>query len=844
MPGAVELRGAPQPIDVARFVARQQPFLATSVQELLQNSALARKVLGEAQIFEELRQFESAHGTPVTVKFLDWKDAFRHFTDYVSDPTNPPVVAQLGHTWAAYFRSLNVVPYERRYNWDIRLLWYWKHLVNPEAIQDDEGFLAVCRKLRRAPPPELMAPFAIPTGPSWDLLHDLSIWLYSAGLPSLISVDKKLGLFPWTEAVFAGPKGQRAAGFLIDLAREGLLVLPEQEGTAVAEDFLGGKYAMVILGVWVAGRAESRMGPGWEARVGATMPPVIGEGPPTTVKLGSLLVVLDPSRGKNQAGVTRARFLVDFLTSAASQRRCAQSLGDLPGNPEALSAFPHHHLFSKALEQARPYPEIAEWGPVVENLVTRDNLYAFWKRLAALREPQTAVGETDQENREKLIQAALQSAQVQINRSLSLGKLSALWPWLVGALMALSVVTCISIWRRQVERRENHRQLADSEAKYRDLYDHAPDMFCSVDVTTGRIVECNQTLVYKTGYSKEEIIGCHIFDMYHPDCRKEVEKALEAFRETGEVGELELQLQTKEGKKLVVSVNVSAIRDADGKVVRTRSVWRDITQRKQAEEVAEQLRQELTHVARVATMGELAASLAHELSQPLTAIVSNAQAAQRLLVKNAPDVDEARDALTDIAGEGQRAGDVIRALRSLLKKGHLDTKEVDINEIIREVLFLLGGQAPLKKISVGLDLDPGLPPVLADRIQLQQVILNLVLNASEAMEHTEVAARELMIRTSKNDAQEIEVGVQDTGVGLDQEMGDRIFDAFFTTKPAGLGMGLSVSRTIIESQGGKLWATPNPDRGATFHFTLPLDRHAQGLTPRVVIASPLPSESR
>lgn len=840
MPAGAKAASATSEAEITRFAARYHPFLASTAHELLQDSTLAGQVLGEVQIFRELEEFQRRFQTPVKVKFIDWNDAFRYFADYVSDPSNPPVVAQLGHTWAGYFRSLGVVAYEQRYNWDIRMLWYWKHLVDPDQVADEMGFLQACRRLKRAPPPELAAPFAITTAPTWDLLHDLAIWLHSAGLRSLISVDRKLGIFPWSEALLSGPEGERAAGFLITLAREGLVALPEEEGSQSADDFLEGKYAMTLLGAWVAGRARARWGDDWESRIGAGLPPALGTGSRTTVKLGSLLVVLDPGRGRDSTWIGPGRRLVDFLTSAESQRRSVHDLGDLPGNPEALAALPHYPLFSEALERARAYPELPEWGPVVENLVTRDNLYAFWKRLAALSETQGVASEQEQQQREKLILAALQSAQAEINRNLSLGKLSALWPWLVGMLLALAAATCGSIWRRRVERRESRRKLEESEAKYRDLYDHAPEMFCSVDVATGEIVECNQTLLQKMGYSREEVIGRHIFDMYHPDCREAVEVALDEFRRTGQVGELELKLQTKEGRKLVVSVNVSAIRDEQGRVVRTRSVWRDITQRKQAEEIAEQRRQELTHVARLATMGELAASLAHELNQPLTAIVSNAQAAQRLLARQNPDLDEARNAVQDIARQGQRAGEVIQAIRALLKKEPVEAKELDPNEIIREVLFLLDRQPPLRNLSLRLELAPLLPPVLGDPVQLQQAIMNLILNASEAMSQVRDRARELVIRTRSNGSREVEISVQDSGTGLEEPLKDRIFDPFFSTKPGGLGMGLSVTRTIIESHGGRIWVASDPGVGTTFSFTLPV---AEVSTRGSIAGSPEPRQT-
>jgi PAS domain S-box-containing protein len=819
IPAEPPLADPPTDADIARFIAEREAALHMTPQDLMRDRVLAQKVLGQRRIFDALSEFQTQQKTAVKIKFIPWTDALRYYADYVSDPSNPPVVAQLGDTWAAYFRSLGVVPMEQRDLWDVRVLWYWKDLINPEEIVDGDGFVAACQRLHEARPPGLLAPFVIPTAIGWDLLHDLSIWIHNAGLPSMISTDKKLGLLPWKEAVFAGPEGERAARFLIGLAKRGYVALPERYDNELAEDFLARKYAMIILGTWISGRAEKRLGPDWESKIGATLPPKIGARVATTIKGGSVVVVLDPSRGKNPTGVGRARRLLEFLCAADTQVRYARGLGDLPANPKALVHSRYFGLFKPALDAGTTHPHIPEWAPMVENLTTRDNLYAFWKRLSALADTQAVASQSEQAARERLILAALHSAEADINRELSPGKLSFLWPWLLAVIVPLLAILSGSMWRRRVERKRAEEKLRASEARYRDLYENAPDMFCSVDAATGTIIECNQTLVTKTGYAREEIIGRHVFEMYHPDCLEEVNKALESFRETGHLRDLELQLMRKDGSKLWVSVNVSAVRDEQGKVLHSRSIWRDITQRKQAEEELRQKRRELTHISRVVTMGELAASLAHELNQPLAAIVSNAQASQRLVSGEAPDWDEVREALADIVDDGKRAGEVIRRLRALLKKSDVERTPLDVNQIIQEVVMLLRGGV-LRDISIKFDLAPDLPSVLGDRVQLQQVILNLLLNASEAMSHLQDDSREVMIRTLRNGSEAIEVTVQDSGHGLDEAVKDRLFDAFFTTKPEGLGMGLSISRSIIEAHNGRLWATQNPDRGATFHFTL------------------------
>ncbi|MGH9338986.1 MAG: extracellular solute-binding protein [Acidobacteriota bacterium] len=464
MPDEESLDHPPSDFEIARFVREHQDNLYMRVEDLMSDRDLARHVLGQRQIFQELAEFQRQHRIAVKVKFIYWADAFRYFVDYISDPSNPQVVAQLGDTWAAYFRSLGVLSYERRHTWDVRLLWYWKDLVSAEEIGEGEGFAAACARLRRNPPPELIAPFAIPTALDWNLLHDLSIWLHNAGLPSLVSLDRKLGLIPWKEAVFAGPEGERVARFLIRLTENGYLVLPEK--TDLTEDFLLRKYAMVILGTWLPDRAEKKFGPGWQSRIGGTLPPKIGAPLSTTIKGGSLLAVLDPGRSNDRGPIDRARRLIDFFASKESQQRYTQALAALPANPEALAEFRYYPLFETALKRGRTYPQIPEWAPVVENLATRDNIYAFWKRLSAVGHSPSAASGTERAIRESLILAALNSAQADINKELSPGKLSFLRPWLLAVAFLVGAITLIAFWHRRVERirTEELRQTRDSLA--------------------------------------------------------------------------------------------------------------------------------------------------------------------------------------------------------------------------------------------------------------------------------------------------------------------------------------------------------------------------------------------
>ena len=222
-------------------------------------------------------------------------------------------------------------------------------------------------------------------------------------------------------------------------------------------------------------------------------------------------------------------------------------------------------------------------------------------------------------------------------------------------------------------------------------------------------------------------------------------------------------------------------------------------------------------------MGELTASLAHELSQPLTAILANAQAAQRLLAAGVVNLEEVREALNDIVSDDKRAGDVISRLRALLKKGDLDRASLDLNETVSEVARLVRHDAIIRNVSMQLDLAADLPRVSGDRVQLQQVVLNLALNGLESMVEPLGGDRALVIRTLKDDARAVRVEIEDSGIGIDDTHGDRIFQPFYTTKAEGLGMGLAISRTIVTGHGGRLGAANNAHGGATFYFTVPVD---------------------
>ena len=277
----------------------------------------------------------------------------------------------------------------------------------------------------------------------------------------------------------------------------------------------------------------------------------------------------------------------------------------------------------------------------------------------------------------------------------------------------------------------------------------------------------------------------------------------------------------RDGTKVVVASRWSLQQDAQGNPVAILETDNDITERRQAEEALNKAQAELAHITRMMTMGELAASIAHEVNQPLTAVITNANACARWLAGQSPNLGEAREAISRIVRDGNRASEVLKRIRAMLKKTAPQKSHLDINEAIREIIALAQSEARRNRVLLTADLAAGLPPVMADRVQLQQVALNLIINGMEAMRSVTDRPRNLLVRTQRDESGHVMVSVEDSGTGIDPQSIDRLFDAFYTTKPEGMGMGLSISRSIIEAHGGKLWASANNGRGATLQFTLP-----------------------
>ncbi len=372
--------------------------------------------------------------------------------------------------------------------------------------------------------------------------------------------------------------------------------------------------------------------------------------------------------------------------------------------------------------------------------------------------------------------------------------------------------SCLDITDRK--RAEEERQLlaAVVESSRDAIYSLDPD---------DRITSWNPGAEQLFGYTAAEVKGQPVWLLVPPESHEETMRALKKVRAGEPVSDFETVRRRKDGIDVQVSIAGAPIRSADGAIVGVSTTIRDVTERKRAEEEADRLHGELAHMSRVTMLGELTASLAHELNQPLTAIVSNAHAGERYLMAPTPPLGEVAEILADVAADAQRAGETIRRMRSLLKKDTTRFGPLDVNEIIREVVALTQTDALIRHQPIELALAPDLPPVHGDRVQLQQVLLNLVLNGMEAMGAAAPAARRLDIQTLRA-GPAVHVGVHDQGPGIPPDKLEMVFESFFTTKASGLGLGLAISRSIVEAHGGRIWAANHPECGATFWFSLPV----------------------
>jgi len=368
------------------------------------------------------------------------------------------------------------------------------------------------------------------------------------------------------------------------------------------------------------------------------------------------------------------------------------------------------------------------------------------------------------------------------------------------------------------------------QERFRRVFESAPNGMVMTD-EDGRIMLTNRQMEALFGYDREELIGQPI-ELLVPERLHESHRAhREKFRSERRPRMMgvnqDLYGRRKDGREFPVEIGLSPLESEEGRLVL--AAVADVTARKEAENEAKRRLDDLAHVSRVASIGEMAAGLAHEINQPLTAIVSYADACRLMLESGREQKEVLLSSLEEISRQGERAGDIIHRLREFVTRGKLDRHPVNVNELVHDVLDMLGYELRNHDVDVQLELAQSLPLVEADKVQIEQVIFNLVRNAIEAMESSEPGNRRLTIGTgnAQGDEPAIEMFVRDTGEGISSEAGERLFDAFYSTKRNGMGLGLSITRTIVNAHGGRIWASTEKDRGTTLRFSLPRSGAAQ-----------------
>jgi len=371
-----------------------------------------------------------------------------------------------------------------------------------------------------------------------------------------------------------------------------------------------------------------------------------------------------------------------------------------------------------------------------------------------------------------------------------------------------------------------HGEIEERETKIRRLVD-SNIMGVFIWDFDGRILEANDEFLRMVGYDREDLVSGRITwaDLTPPDWRDRNNARIEQQKSSSRFEPFEKEYTRKDGSRVPVLIGGATFEEGGNQGV---AYVLDLTERKRVEAEARENEQryreaqlELAHVTRVTTLGELTASIAHEVNQPLAGVIANAEACLRWLDRGTPDLDAVRRSAEWVIADSYRASEVIRRVRALANKAGLEKAPLDINDVAREVIALVQRELFSQKVSVRTEFAPALPMILGDRVQLQQVIINLVMNGIEAMQSVTDRPRELVIRSCQDETRQVLVSVTDRGVGISADNANRLFTAFFTTKSSGMGMGLSICRSIMEAHGGRLWATANMPHGATFQFTLP-----------------------
>jgi two-component system, LuxR family, sensor kinase FixL len=380
----------------------------------------------------------------------------------------------------------------------------------------------------------------------------------------------------------------------------------------------------------------------------------------------------------------------------------------------------------------------------------------------------------------------------------------------------------VGIIRDITERRAAVQALNESERSFRLLVEGVVDYALFMLDPHGHVASWNSGAERIKGYRVDEIIGQHFSRFYTQEDQLDGQpaRALQMAAEQGKF-ESEAWRLRKDGTRFWASVGIDAIRDETGTLIGFAKITRDLTDRKRAEADLQQTRSELARVARVTTLVELTAAIAHEVHQPLTGLVSSGNASLRWLAAEPPNLDAARRSIERMVDDGTRAGEVMGRIRNLVRRAPSRKDLLNVNVMILQAFALVDTEIHRNNIALHTELANDLPLVRGDRVQLQQVILNLFTNAIEAMSGADPAQRNLMVSSTKDGSNGVLVTVRDSGTGLDEAVLSQLFEAFYTTKTQGMGIGLAVSRSIIQAHGGRLWATPNQPQGAIFQFTLP-----------------------
>lgn len=406
---------------------------------------------------------------------------------------------------------------------------------------------------------------------------------------------------------------------------------------------------------------------------------------------------------------------------------------------------------------------------------------------------------------QKVVEQALRDARTDLERRV--------------AERTVELSTAVVALQQEIDERVViEKALRSSEDRFGRAFHSSPDPMAIVGQANSQLIEVNERWEAMFGYSRQEAIGetMAYLDLFGSvEDREAWDRRLEI---RGPAPEFELGMRTREGSRRRAVMVAETVEMAGEPCFII--IIRDVTERKRAEHEAQEQRRELAHLSRVASLGELSGALAHEVSQPLAAILANAQAAQRLLAREPNSPAEITEILRDIVYDDQRAGQVIHRLRALLKKGELDPRPCDLNEVVTEVIQLMHSELMQRSVRIRATLGPSLPLVLADRVQLQQVMLNLIVNACDAMSYEPRDERELEVVTAELGQDSIKVSVIDRGIGIPDEKLEKVFNPFFTSKETGLGLGLAICRSIVTAHGGRLWAVNNTVRGATFHLVL------------------------